>query len=830
MKRLLLLSFLITTLLASVAAESVKIGDLYYTLHRDTKTAEVTYKSLYSENNDYISGSIIIPKTVTYENTTFTVTSIEGGGYYDGGAFRFSSGLISVNIPNSVTKIGNYAFSGCSRLVSVTIPNSVTSIGDGSFWGCSRLTSVDIPNSVTEIGSGAFAECFTLTSVNIPNSVVEINSEMFYKCSNIISATIPNSVNSIENLAFAKCNALSSITLPNSLTKIGNEAFWSCNALKSIIIPRSVTEIGSGAFAECTSLTFVIIPPSVTKIGNNAFDGCDNLKQVILLNSNLNDSNFPKTAKIIRSYTWKDFNDDLLTWEQYYKKNKKATMTLSSVEEIQNAVNKEIEAWQKKGEFESTSEWQQRVNENTRQEKIKSLSSPYINRYNNEKKNIETEQQQLMQSYEQYKKEKLDEYYYIQSEIEQCNFTSADFELRPYDADNNTFLISSSKYGDILLPVSRKEAPSFKDNWEAIKGSVRPEFVPNGETVALNKIIFTNGDKQYVYDSHTQGKYSVTDIDYNFKPVEIADITMADLNIGGSLPQQDVSSKVVSKSASESLTPRKVEAGQNRIAATDRSDVDYAIPQVASDKNSTTYAVIIANENYKTLSKVPYAINDGEILEKYLTSAVGLPKNHVKIYKNASVGSMAEAVNYMESLAKAFGDKLNLIFYYAGHGVPDESTKNALILPVDGNPAIPKTCYAVDELIKGLGELRANNVVVLLDACFSGATRNDDMLVAARGIKLKTNDVSPVGNMVLLSATQGDETAYPFEKEGHGLFTYFLLKKLQENKGNVTLGELADYIIENVKQASIVNNGKLQTPTVTVSPSLTNTWRNIQLK
>ena len=706
MKRLLLFALFITTLLAPVAAEKVKIGKLYYDLDWDKRTAEVTYfpretyddalppntivsASIYTyPSGNNVSGSLTIPETVTYKNTTFVVVSI-----------------------------GNDAFDRCRKLTSVTIPNSVTSIGNGAFADCSKMTYVTIPYSVRSIGKNVFEGCDKLRLVNIGNPVLDMNYNVF-----------------------------------------------------------------------------------------------------------------PKLVEINVFYTWKDFNDRLLTWEQYYQQNKKATMTLSSVEEIQNAVNKEIEAWQKKSEFESTAEWQQRVNEKTRQEKINSLSKVYIDRYNIEKKNVEAEQQQLMQSYEQYKKEKLDEYYEMKALAEAYNFRSTDFKLSPYDADNNTFLISSSTYGDILLPVAREDAPAFKDNWETIKRNVRPEYVPNGETVALNKIIFSSGGKDYVYDSHTQGKYSVTDIDYNFKPVEIADISLADLNIGGSLPQQEVSSKVVSKSASESLTPRKVEAGQNRIAATERSDVDYAIPQVASDKNSTTYAVIIANENYQTLSKVPYAINDGEVLEKYLTSAVGLPKNHVKVYKNATVGKMAEAVNYMESLAKAFGDKLNLIFYYAGHGVPDESTKNALILPVDGNPAIPKTCYAVDELIKGLGELRANNVVVLLDACFSGASRNDDMLVAARGIKLKTNDVSPVGNMVLLSATQGDETAYPFEKEGHGLFTYFLLKKLQENKGNVTLGELADYIIENVKQASIVNNGKLQTPTVTVSPSLMHSWREINLK
>ena len=82
--------------------------------------------------------------------------------------------------------------------------------------------------------------------------------------------------------------------------------------------------------------------------------------------------------------------------------------------------------------------------------------------------------------------------------------------------------------------------------------------------------------------------------------------------------------------------------------------------------------------------------------------------------------------------------------------------------------------------------------------------------------------------MVILSASQGDETAYPFDTEQHGLFTYFLLKKLQENNGDVTLGELSDYITEQVKRQSVVSNGKLQTPSVSISPELSSTWRNLK--
>jgi hypothetical protein len=116
-----------------------------------------------------------------------------------------------------------------------------------------------------------------------------------------------------------------------------------------------------------------------------------------------------------------------------------------------------------------------------------------------------------------------------------------------------------------------------------------------------------------------------------------------------------------------------------------------------------------------------------------------------------------------------------------------------------------------------------------MDACFSGAQRSGAMLASARGVARKTAQGKPLGNMVVFSAAQGDETAYPYKEKGHGLFTYFLLKKLQETKGDVTFGELSNYITTNVQQQSIVVNSKSQTPTVIPSASLTN-WQSLKLK
>ena len=177
-------------------------------------------------------------------------------------------------IPNSVTTIGEDAFSYCNSLTSINIPNSVTTIGDGAFSNCNSLTSINIPNSVTTIGESAFWGCYSLTSINIPNNVTTIGNRAFGACFSLTSINIPNSVTTIGGGAFSNCNSLTSINIPNNVTTIGEGAFWQCFSLTSINIPNGVTTIGEKAFWECTSLTSINIPNSVTTIGNSAFSNC----------------------------------------------------------------------------------------------------------------------------------------------------------------------------------------------------------------------------------------------------------------------------------------------------------------------------------------------------------------------------------------------------------------------------------------------------------------------------------------------------------------------------------------------------------------------------
>ena len=200
-------------------------------------------------------------------------------------AFASCDSLTSINLPNSVTTIGNWAFEGCNSLTNINIPNSVTTIGNSAFNGCNSLTSINIPNSVTTIGVSAFFDCNSLISINIPNSVTTIENDAFWGCKSLTSINIPNSVTTIGDGAFASCDSLTSMDIPNSVTTIGNSAFRDCHSLTNINIPNSVTTIGDWAFAFCKSLTSINIPNSVTTIGNEAFRACKSLTSINIPNS-----------------------------------------------------------------------------------------------------------------------------------------------------------------------------------------------------------------------------------------------------------------------------------------------------------------------------------------------------------------------------------------------------------------------------------------------------------------------------------------------------------------------------------------------------------------
>lgn len=238
-----------------------------------------------------------------------SVTSI--GGY----AFYRCTSLTDIIIPNSVTSIDDYAFCECDSLTGIAVPDSAASIGDFAFFGCDSLTSITIPDSVAGIGVGAFSYCNNLININIssenpffvfwenalykkdtnelicvpdglkltefsiPDGITGINGA-FYGCDSLANVEIPKSVVSIGDYAFYLCGSLTSITIPDSVTSIGDYAFSDCYSLTSIAIPDSVTSIGEYSFAWCDSLTGITIPDSITSISDHAFSGLYSLTNI----------------------------------------------------------------------------------------------------------------------------------------------------------------------------------------------------------------------------------------------------------------------------------------------------------------------------------------------------------------------------------------------------------------------------------------------------------------------------------------------------------------------------------------------------------------------
>ena len=430
-------------------------------------------------------------------------------------------------------------------------------------------------------------------------------------------------------------------------------------------------------------------------------------------------------------------------------------------------VEKIINQWQVKDEFEKLADWQKRVNEKTRNAKIKELTqqceTDYLRKY---------------------------------TQILKPNVSLEGL----YDSENEVFLLYDPIFGNLLVPVPIAEARSFKQNWATAK--LTPKFFIENDVPALASLEITFPslkNKKYVYSNKTSLKYEQAFVDYNFDPI---DINPTDNGQRGN----------------QTISERKIAVG--------KSEVDLKIPET-NIPNENTFVVIIANENYKSVAPVPFALNDGNVFARYCQRTLGIPGSNIKTYPDATFNDIRDAMIYLKNVTEKYEGEASVIFYYTGHGIPDESDKSAYLLPIDGRHV--STGYKLNDLYQKLGAMPTKSTTILLDACFSGATRDGKMISMAKGVALAAKPGVPQGNTVVISAAQGNETAGFYEAEGHGLFTYYLLKKLQETKGDVTLNDLSQYIIREVGRKSAVIN-KPQTPCVTPSATLGTDWQNWKLK
>lgn len=190
--------------------------------------------------------------------------------------------ITTLEIPTSVTSIGNHAFYCCNGLTSIDFPSNLSSIGDWAFSNCSGLTSVDLPSSITKMGAYVFNNCENLSNVNLPSGITTISTGDFSYCSNLKYIELPTGITSIGEDAFSFCSNLQDINLPSGITTIGSGAFWFCSNLKNVILPSALASIGDYAFENCSNLANVTLSSNITSIGYSAFSDCKSLKNLAI--------------------------------------------------------------------------------------------------------------------------------------------------------------------------------------------------------------------------------------------------------------------------------------------------------------------------------------------------------------------------------------------------------------------------------------------------------------------------------------------------------------------------------------------------------------------
>ncbi|MGD9993474.1 MAG: caspase domain-containing protein [Salinivirgaceae bacterium] len=230
---------------------------------------------------------------------------------------------------------------------------------------------------------------------------------------------------------------------------------------------------------------------------------------------------------------------------------------------------------------------------------------------------------------------------------------------------------------------------------------------------------------------------------------------------------------------------------------------ELSAPRTSYQSNNT-FALIIGNENYSAFQTqlsteidVKYAINDASLFKDYAINTLGLPLKNVMYLENATTIAMKRAIEKLSLISKVKEGEASIIFFYAGHGLPDENTKEPYLIPVDVTGQDIKYGIKLIELYQTLTKYPAKQIVCFIDACFSGGARSQGLL-ATRGVRVVPKQQDFGGNLAVLSASSSNQSALPLEEKSHGIFSYYLLKKLNETNGDISLKELSDYVIKEV--------------------------------
>lgn len=333
------------------------------------------------------------------------------------------------------------------------------------------------------------------------------------------------------------------------------------------------------------------------------------------------------------------------------------------------------------------------------------------------------------------------------------------------------------------------------------------------------------GEKQsIVYSLIVNDLFMGTTIPISIKANEKHGRYAKERTLSLSLNQAVASNKIVVEGNQSQVEVPKIEI------ASLVAPIDKNIPATGTT-NPDRFALIIGNEDYSSRQpglarevNVDYAENDARIFKEYVVKTLGVPEDQVKLLINATTSEIRRELTWISNLSRLKGGSAELIFYYSGHGLPDEVTREPYLVPVDVSGATVHEGIKVNEVYRKLTEHPCRRVTVFLDACFSGGARNQGLL-AMKSVKIKPNETSMKGNMVVFSSSSGDESSGVDREKQHGYFTWFLLQKLQQTKGDITYKTLGDYLVQSVSFET-AKRSKPQTPQVLISPDVQGVWES----
>lgn len=279
----------------------------------------------------------------------------------------------------------------------------------------------------------------------------------------------------------------------------------------------------------------------------------------------------------------------------------------------------------------------------------------------------------------------------------------------------------------------------------------------------------------------------------------------------------------------------EVEPAKPKYVFERKSHIDRDIPALAPE-NLRRFALIIGNEDYSshqiglsTEIDVHFARNDASAFRDYALNILGVPERNITFLLDATTGQMRQALSKINAITRSTYGEAEIFVYYAGHGLPDETTREPFLMPVDVSGKNASDGIKLSDFYQRLTEHPSKRVTVFIDACFSGGAREQGLL-AARGVRVRPRENNLSGNLVVFAASSGEQSSLPHKDQHHGFFTYYLLKLLKEQGPSVTYGDIADYMRKHVEVESILVNEREQTPQINISPAVEKEWKNWTFK